>query len=307
MRLICIFCVLLLLAIFFTAANAFAQSGIATNVSRTQLRSTASSTAPDFSLSIDPQTIKSYSNEQLNETFEKMSSQYSKNAVLFNNIGATYYDRKMYDKAESALLRAIILNNHPSFLVNLSILYDVQHRFPEAITAAQRAVAQAPRYARARMQLCELMLVSKRNIDTILCYDELSKVSPLDNLAQTYYALATLKSGDADKAISLITPLIKGQQTTPLMFNVLGFAYYQKKKFAQASNAFKQGVELDPDSPQLRFNLAMSLTAVDDRAGALSQYKLMKDKSPDLADQLYRALYRDKIIYVDDAVASKKP
>ena len=200
MRLICIFCVLLLLAIFFTAANAFAQSGIATNVSRTQLRSTASSTAPDFSLSIDPQTIKSYSNEQLNETFEKMSSQYSKNAVLFNNIGATYYDRKMYDKAESALLRAII---HPAFLVNLSILYDAQHRFPEAITAAQRAVAQAPRYARARMQLCELMLVSKRNTDTILCYDELSKVSPLDNLAQTYYALATLKSGDADKAISL--------------------------------------------------------------------------------------------------------
>ena len=307
MRFASLFCTLLFSAIFICSSNTFAQSGIATTVSKSHLQPNTNSPAPDFTESIDPQSVKSFSDEQLNETFDKMSLQYSKNAVLFNNIGATYYTRKMYDKAESALRRAIILNNHPAFLVNLSILYDSQGRLTEAVSAAQRAVMQAPRYGRARTQLCELMLVAKRNTDTVLCYDELAKIAPLDSLAQTYYALATLKSGDADRAISLISPLLKGQQTTPLMFDVLGFAFYQKKKFTQASNAFKQGVELDPDSSQLRFNLAMSLTAINDRAGALSQYKLMKDRNPDLADQLYRALYRDKIIYVDGGMASKRP
>jgi len=307
MRFPCLFRTLLFSAIFICSSNTFAQSGIATTVSKSHLQPNTNSPATDFTESIDTQSVKSFSDEQLNETFDKMSLQYSKNAVLFNNIGATYYTRKMYDKAESALRRAIILNNHPAFLVNLSILYDSQGRLTEAVSAAQRAVMQAPRYGRARTQLCELMLVAKRNSDTVLCYDELAKIAPLDSLAQTYYALATLKSGDADRAISLISPLLKGQQTTPLMFDVLGFAFYQKKKFAQASNAFKQGVELNPDSSQLRFNLAMSLTAINDRAGALSQYKLMKDRNPDLADQLYRALYRDEIIYVDGGMASKKP
>ena len=91
------------------------------------------------------------------------------------------------------------------------------------------------------------------------------------------------------------------------MFNVLGFAYYQKKHYQQAVDAFKQGVELEPDSPNLRYNLAMALTATDDRIGALSQYKLVKEKDAQVADKLYRNLYRDKIIYVDDVNASKKP
>jgi len=151
------------------------------------------------------------------------------------------------------------------------------------------------------------MLMSKRNADTLLCFDELSKLEPLDTLAQTYYALALVRSGDSEKAISLLSPLATSVEHTPLMFNILGTAYYNKKKYSRASDAFKEGVSLDPDSSQLRFNLAISLTAVNDRAGALSQYNLMKQKDSALADQLYRELNRDKIIYVDkDGVVAKQ-
>ena len=90
------------------------------------------------------------------------------------------------------------------------------------------------------------------------------------------------------------------------MFNALGYAYYMKKRYTEAADAFKQGVEIEPDSGPLRYNLAMVLTAVNDRAGALAQYNMMKTKSPDTADKLYRALNRDKIIYVGDASAVKK-
>ena len=248
-----------------------------------------------------------FSDEELNQTFDKMSAQYSKNAVLFNNIGASYFQRKMYDKAEAALKRAIILNAHPAFLTNLSRVYDVENRLPEAISAAQRATTQAPKYARGRSQLCELLVMSKRNTDAVLCYDELAKFSSLDPVAQTLYALSYLRMGNADKAISIVTPLAKSAQPTPAIYNVLGFAYYQKKRYQQAVDAFKQAVELEPDSANLRYNLAMALTATDNRIGALTQYKLVKEQDAQIADQLYRYLYRDKIIFVNDMNASKKP
>lgn len=259
----------------------------------------------DFSYAIDPVSVSSFSDDQLNETFDKMSAQYSKNAVLFNNIGASFYQRKMYDKAEAAVRRAIILNDHPAFLTNLSIIYDNENRIPEAISAAQRAVTQAPKFVRARTQLCELMLVTKRNSDAVLCYDELIKITWLDQLQQTYYAVALIRAGDADRAISILGPLVRGTNPTALMFNTLGSAYFMKKRYSLASSTFKQGVEVDPDDASLRYNLAIVLATENDRAGALAQYSLMKSSNPALADQLYRGLNRDKIIYVNEAGSKK--
>jgi Flp pilus assembly protein TadD len=291
---------------FTTALSVRSQSK---NLSTSAVKSSASilSTSPDLSESIDPTKVSSFSDEELTETFDKMQSRYSKNAVLYNNLGAAFFERKMPEKAEAAIRRAIVLNNHPAFLTNLSIIYDSQKRYSEALSAAQRAVTQAPKYARGRSQLCELLVVTKRNSDALICYDELSKISSIDPENQALYALALLRTGSPDRAISMVSPLIRAGNPTPLMFNVLGFAYFQKKRYTQASEAFKQGVELDPASGNLRYNLAMSLTASNNRVGAMSQYNMMKEKNPALADQLYRFLYRDKIIYVDSAVSTKSP
>lgn len=293
-------------ALIFSYTTVRAQSVNDRSNSAAQAGVTAQKPDPDFSLSIDPMSVNSFSDDRLNDTFDKMTAQFSKNAVLFNNIGATFFKRKMYDKAETAIRHAVALNNHPAFLTNLSIIYDTENRLPEAISAAQRAVNQSPRYVRARNQLCELMLVSKRNADTLICYDELAKIDPLDELAQTYYAVALMRSGEAEKVISMLTPLVRGTNPTAVMYNTLGFAYYIKKRYAQAASTFKQGVELAPDDAALRYNLAVVLTAQNDRAGALSQYNLIKSKNTSLADQLYRGLNRDKIIYVNQATASNK-
>jgi tetratricopeptide (TPR) repeat protein len=261
----------------------------------------------DFSESIDPMSVTSFTDDELNATFDKMSAHYSKNAVLFNNIAATYFKRKMYDKAESAIKRAIVITNHPAFLTNLSVIYDNQNRYPEAIAAVQRAIAQSPRYARARTQLCELLMVTKKNADAVLCYDELSKITSLDDYSLTLYAVASERSGNADKALELITPLIRGPQPTALMYNAYGHALYQKKRYAQAVDAFRQGVSIEPDSSIIRYNLAVALESVNDHDGALMQYSLMKTKDTSLADKLYKGLNRNKIIYVNEATASKKP
>ena len=283
-----------------------AQSLESPSNSTAQSAASGTTTQSDFSYSIDPMSVSSFGDEQLNETFDKMSSQYSKNSLLFNEIGAAYFERNMYDKAEAAVKRAIILNEQPLFLTNLSVIYEKERRLPDAISAAQQAVTEAPKYVRARNQLCELLILSKRDADAILCYDELAKIEPLDELAQAYYAVALMRSGDADKVISILTPLVSGPQPTALMYNTLGHAFFLKKSFARAAKAFRQGVEFDPDNANIRYNLAIALNAQNDRAGALSQYNVIKRADPSLADQLYRGLNQDKVIYVNEATASKK-
>jgi len=250
--------------------------------------------------------VKGLSDDELSVTYDGLVISYSKDAILLNNVGAVFFERKNYDKAVDALKRAIILNSHPAFLTNLSIVYDTLGRNTEAVTAVQRAVFQSPKYARARSQLCELMLVSKRNADTLLCYEELKRITPLDTMAQTYYAIALMRSGGADKAITMLSPLSREPNPTPLLFNVLGNAYFHRKKYRQAADSFKQGVEIDPDNTELRYNLAICLTAGNNRIGALSQYDMMKVKDPALAEKLYRQIYRDKIIYVDEKEASRE-
>ena len=285
-----------------SSSGALKPAGSATKTAAPAGPTSDATAEPDYP---DPTTVRSLSDDELNGLFDRMSSHFSRDAVLFNNVGAAFFLRQQYDKAEAAIRHAIALNGHPAFLTNLSIVYETENRVPEAINAVQRAVNQAPRYARGRAQLCELMLTARRIPDTVLCYEEMGKIVTLDAASQTYYSVALLRAGQAQKAIDLVTPLASGSQPTALMFNVLGGAYFAKKRYKQASEAFKRGVEIDPDSPHLRYNLAMALSATDNRAGAMSQYDLMKDKDPKLADQLYRTLYRDKITFVDDQTAKR--
>lgn len=258
---------------------------------------------PDYP---DPTTVKTLSDKDLNKLFDRMSTHYSKDAVLFNNIGAAYFERKDYANAEASIRRAIILNDHPAFLTNLSIIYDTQSRYSEALSAAQRAVDQAPRYVRGKVQLCELLLLTKRDADAVLCYNELAKITTLDEYSQTLDAIAYQRTGNADKVIAMMEPLVRQSNATGLMFNTLGYAYFMKKRYREAVDAFRQAVESEPDSSALRYNLAIALDSVNDHDGALMQYSLIKTSDPQRADALLKGLTRNQIIYVDTAAARTK-
>ena len=128
----------------------------------------------------------------------------------------------------------------------------------------------------------------------------------MDEYSQTLNAVAYERMGNADKVIGILAPLVNDPNPTALMLNTLGYAYYLKKYYSQAADTFKRGVEIDPDSNALRYNLAVTLETVNDHDGALLQYSLMKKNDPNLADELYKGLNRGKIIYVNESTASKK-
>ena len=148
-------------------------------------------------------------------------------------------------------------------------------------------------------------MVTKRNADAVQCYDELAKLTTLDAAAETYYSIALMREGDADRVISILSPLVQAPYPTVLMYNTLGYAYYMKKRAIR-----KRPTPLSRRSSSTRTiqtfgTILRSCSRPKTTVPELAQYNLIKRTATPLADQLYRDLNRDKIIYVNEA-ASKK-
>ena len=84
----------------------------------------------------------------------------------------------------------------------------------------------------------------------------------------------------------------------PSLLNGLGLLRYKERKFDEAAAAFKQATEIDPEMDEARYNLALAQLAKSNRAGALSQYRLLEESNSDLAGNLYKLLYKDRVLYV---------
>ena len=79
-----------------------------------------------------------------------------------------------------------------------------------------------------------------------------------------------------------------------------------QKRVDEAIEAFKRGVEAAPHLSKIRFNLGVAQLSIQNRAGAISQYNILKAENPELAGQLYRMLYGGQILFVDDMKSRKR-
>ena len=98
----------------------------------------------------------------------------------------------------------------------------------------------------------------------------------------------------------------KSIQTDATVLNALGVVYFTKKRYDEAVDSFKNAVETNPDLSELRFNLAIAELACKNKPAALSQYNILKKDNSKLADQLYQAMFSDKVINVSDLKTGKR-
>lgn len=224
-----------------------------------------------------------------------------------NNLGVSLANAGQYDQAAKILIQATELT--PGLYQahrNLSIVYDALKRPMEALIAARRAVEVAPNEPNALIQWCEVSLAfSTTANEAASCYKRLESISPLDTESTGLYGLALYKAGKFDDAILLLEKACVGPNENPNFLNALGLAHFAKKRYQKAAGYFKQSVEIDPDRGAFRFNLGIAQIANRNRAGALSQYRLLKDGNPKLAERLYRLLYRNMLVSVDELRANR--
>jgi Flp pilus assembly protein TadD len=220
--------------------------------------------------------------------------------ATLNNSAVQLTREKRFDEA-AELLRKAIAANPASYRLhrNLSIVYESMEKKNEALASARTAVDLAPGDPAPLKQLCSVQLAFGLNEEAMHCYENLRDIAKLDAVSQTHYGMSLLRSGKPDRAVPVLVKAAEAVPNNSSALNVLGTAYFAKKQYGKAADAFKQAVEAEPDRPELRFNLAVLQLVLRDRQGALSQYKLLKVQSPQFAEKLYRILFRDKVVFVD--------
>ena len=221
--------------------------------------------------------------------------------IAMNNYAVAMTMDAKYGEAESLLEKAIAAQpRNAKFHRNLSVVFERTNRLDEALVSARTAASLAPQDPLVLEQLCVLELGHGSPASAADCYEKLNASKPLDVLAQAYYGTALFRSGKIKESEPILE---KAAQATPPLaeaLNALGVMYFTTKRIDEAIAAFKNGVEADPELCDVRYNLGIAYLSIHNKAGALSQYNILKSTNSKFADQLYRALFSDKLVFVNE-------
>jgi len=120
---------------------------------------------------------------------------------------------------------------------------------------------------------------------------------PENEAAMEQFTQLLLDLGKSSEAIAVLDRIVR-RSPTPGLLDLLGDAYTQMRDPAQAEQAYRKAVELEPGEANHRRGLAQSLLAQDKYEAALEQYKRLAEIEPDDPDnylriaQIYRQLHQ---------------
>lgn len=226
---------------------------------------------------------------------------YPQDATLHNNLGTAYARTARYEEALKAIQKAIEIEpDNASFYLNLSVVYDTLNRRDEALTAARRAIELTPDDIEVNQQFCELNVLAEQFETAASCYKNLLRLTPKDAKSATGYSIALFNLKKFSEALKVMEDATQTFPENPYVQNMLGLILCSKKNYKKAINAFNRAVELDSKYDAARYNLAVALLAIKDKSAALEQYFMIKNSNQTYAEKLYRILYSDKLVFVEN-------
>ena len=219
--------------------------------------------------------------------------------VSENNLGALYFAAGRFDEAADIIRRAADASpDNWRIQLNASIAIEHVNDLADSIKYAQAAYEIAPKEVRVRQQLCDMYIAVNEPAAAVPCFDALVKDNSGDVEDLLGYGEALMLSGDPTHAESAIRDVIKMSPRLATAYNSLGMALFKQKKYKDAVDSFRQAISLMPDEPGFRYDLALADMAMRNTEGAISQYNLLKQSDPKLADKLYRMMFAGQVLTV---------
>ena len=164
-----------------------------------------------------------------------------------------------------------------------------------AETPFAKALSLEPRSVSARYGLGRVALARNDPRRAVTYLEEVLKLDPEAAgahypLSQAYSALGETAKADEhlrqrrEREILPADPLMVELDTlvnSPQTYETLGIRALDREDWAGAADAFRRGLELQPDSPSLKFRLATAVTMMGDPGGAEGLFEEIVRKSPE--------------------------
>lgn len=220
---------------------------------------------------------------------------------LYNELGNSYAHLKRFEEALKPIKRAIEINpKNATLYYNLSIVYDHLNRWTESLDAIRHSVELDSQNVNANRQRCELSLVVKKFKEAAACYENLLELSPAESILYARYGFSLIEINQIKKAADVLEKAVRLFPNEAAIHNSFGMALLRKKHHKKAVAAFQRALELDSEFIPARFNLVLAEFANNNKTAAIKQYFIIKNSDADLARQLYKLIYSDKLVFVED-------
>jgi Flp pilus assembly protein TadD len=208
-------------------------------------------------------------------------------------------------------------------------------RYQEAIATIREAIGREPRYAELYKNLAAAYINSGQPAKALEPLEQALRLEPNRGEYYFYLGVANSKLGQHVEATRAYEDSLKHGWTTADLYSNLGWSYYLSGKtkkalrplrraarlapedqkilnnlgvvyvslghYKEAVRTLLQALELNPDTTLtdltlIRFNLGWAYANMKNRRAALEQYTILQTHAPDLGSELYKEIYRDFII-----------
>ena len=137
----------------------------------------------------------------------------------------------------------------------LARLHRREGRIDEALAVLRAGVAEAKPVEGVRIDLVRLLLESGFSAEALPLLEAQLRDHPEDADALHNLAVALSSTGRAEEAESVAADLVRVAPRDPRGYLDLGVILARQRRFAEARQVFRAGLERHPDHPQLRANL----------------------------------------------------
>lgn len=204
---------------------------------------------------------------------------------VHNNLGVTFVKLKRTGEAEAEFRRAIALGpGNAQAWSNLGALLNQQHRWGEALAALREAAAPQPADVTIRVLLSRALSELRRFPEAEMAGREAVRLDPRNAEAHFRVGLAL---GGQQKWKEAAEAYRRSVECRPEAhaFNNLGGALDTLGRHAEAEEAYRQAIRLEPGYALAHFNLGKNLFYwKPDAAAAAEAFQEAVRLQPDLAD-----------------------
>ena len=184
--------------------------------------------------------------------------------------------------AEQQLLKALSLDpNHVTAKLELAGIYAAQEKQDQARNLLTAFIKEKPSESRAYLLLAQIELSQGRKEQAIKVYEEWAAVDPKSPVPLFKIGGIFYEMGKTDKAFAISEDLVKRYPKRSEGYRLKGMLYYVKKNYAEAITTLQNSIKLQP-SLDAYYYLGMSMFARKEYESALSQFRIILDRVPDM-------------------------
>ncbi len=201
--------------------------------------------------------------------------------MAHNNLGDLQFDQGRFEASAESFKEVIRLKpDYTRAHENLGVAYSKLGRSAEAYSAFGRAAQLEPTRAAIHNSLGIEAGRLGRLEDSVRHFRDGAKADPDLLAARENLGMALLGLGRIDQAEEVFADLRERAPDSAIAWQGLGRVHYRRGRFKDAEVSLREATRLDPNDPEHRNDLALTLLALGRRGEAVALLQAVLDEHP---------------------------